>query len=140
MSHLRHRQRASAPAAAAGRLRSVPPPANGPERPEPFEVEVRPARGRVVVIARGELDLATADRVADAIEELLEAGFHEIVLDLRRVSFMDSSGLRVVIGQSRRPNVDLHLVDGSGPVARLFDLTGMRGELSFLAPDEVLSL
>jgi anti-sigma B factor antagonist len=105
--------------------------------PEPFDVEIRPARHRVIVVPRGELDLATTDRVADDIDALVEAGFDEIVLDLRAVSFMDSTGLRLVIRQAYRPDARVRIVDGPTAVARLFDLTGTRAQLPFLAPREV---
>jgi anti-sigma B factor antagonist len=92
----------------------------------------------VIVAPSGELDLATADRLADAIDELSIAGFDQIVLDLRAVSFMDSTGLRLVVGQVRRPDATVRLIDGGPAVARLFDLTGVRADLDFLGPHEVL--
>jgi anti-sigma B factor antagonist len=107
---------------------------------EPFDVEIRPARRCVLVMPRGELDLATTDRVAEDIDGLVEAGFDEIVLDLRAVSFMDSTGLRLVIQQSRRPDARVPIVDGPPDVARVFDLTGTRAELPFLGPRDVRSL
>jgi anti-sigma B factor antagonist len=107
-------------------------------RPEPFALEIRPARDRVIVAPRGELDLATTDRVEDAIDDLVLAGFDEVVVDLRAVSFMDSTGLRLVIRQVRRPDATVRLIDGNPAVSRLFDLTATRAELDFLAPYEVL--
>src|SRR4051812_30872863 len=103
------------------------------ERPEPFGLEIRPARERVIVIPRGELDVATIDRVAQAIDDVAEAGFKHIVLDLRAVSFMDSTGLCLVLMEARRPDATVRLIDGGPAVARLFDLTGVRAELDFLA-------
>jgi anti-anti-sigma factor len=111
-----------------------------PARPEPFLVEIRPARSRVVVAPRGELDLATTDRLADEIDGLVNAGFDEIVLDLRELTFMDSTGLSLVVRQAQRPDATVVIVDGPAPVARLFDLTGMRAELPFLEAHEVLLL
>jgi anti-anti-sigma factor len=110
------------------------------ELPVPFDVEVRPARERVVVAPRGELDIATAERVESEIDGLVAAGFADIVLDLRGLTFMDSTGVWLVLRQVRRPDVAVHLIDGSGPVARLFDVTGVREDLPFLEPDEVLRL
>jgi anti-anti-sigma factor len=101
------------------------------EFPEPFRVEVRPDRSRVVVIPRGELDIATVDAVTAEIDELAARGFAQIVLDLRCVCFMDSTGVRLVLGQCRRPDVQVTVVDGSPAVSRLFDLTGVRGIVPF---------
>jgi anti-sigma B factor antagonist len=110
----------------------------GAVRPQPFEVEVRPARERAIVVPHGELDLTTRDAVAETVDGLAEAEFEEIVLDLRSVTFMDSSGLCLVIEQTRRPDARVRVIDGAAPVARLFDLTGVRSVLPFLAPHEVL--
>jgi anti-sigma B factor antagonist len=108
------------------------------ERPEPFAIEITPARERVIVTPRGELDLATTGQVSEAIDGLVAAGFAEIVLDLRRVSFMDSTGLRLVMRETQRSDTEVRVIDGAPPVARLFDLTGIRSHLPFLAPHEVL--
>jgi|tagenome__1003787_1003787.scaffolds.fasta_scaffold20741198_2 anti-sigma B factor antagonist len=124
----------------ASRLSGVPPAAarTWAERPERFDVEIRPARERVIVVPHGELDMAVTDQVEDAVDGLVGSGFTEIVLDLRRLSFMDSSGLRLVVRQARRPDATVRIIDGAPAVARLFDLTGVRSELPFLAPHEVL--
>jgi anti-sigma B factor antagonist len=121
-------------------LSHIPSQSRRFERPVPFDVEIRPARERVVVAPRGELDLATAERLEAEIDGLVTAGFADVVLDLRGLSFMDSTGLRLVVRQVRRVDVTVRLVDGSDAVARLFDLTGVREELPFLAPHEVLLL
>jgi anti-anti-sigma factor len=46
------------------------------------------------VCPRGELDLATAGRVRERIEELAAVGFARLLLDLSRLTFLDSTGLR----------------------------------------------
>jgi anti-sigma B factor antagonist len=125
---------------AAVHLKGLPAPPQGtdPQPPEPFDVEIRPSRARVVVAPRGELDLATTDRVDEAMDELVGSGFAEIVLDLRALTFMDSTGLRLVIRQALRQDATVRIIDGTGPVARLFDLTGVRSRLPFLSAREVL--
>jgi hypothetical protein len=65
-----------------------------PSRPEPFRVEAQTGRDRTAVAPVGELDLATAGPLQDALNELEAAGSERLVLDLRRVSFMDWWGLR----------------------------------------------
>src|SRR4051794_2427538 len=89
---------------------------------EPFVVDTLPDRERVIVAPRGELDIATAGRVAAAIDALARTGFVEVVLDLRGLAFMDVAGLRLVLAQARRADVTVELIDGSPAVARLFDL------------------
>lgn len=78
-----------------------------------------------VVVATGEIDLASASRLEIALEPF--AG-QPVVLDLRRVNFMDSAGLKVLLSERTRIEAsggDLRLVVGDGAVGRLLDLTGV---------------
>ena len=100
---------------------------------EPFSVDVRPHRRRVFVVPRGELDIATVDQLAAEIDELVSRGFHTIVLDLRATSFLDSSGVHLLLDQTARPDVQVTLIDGAPAIRRVIDLTGARPLLRFEA-------
>jgi anti-sigma B factor antagonist len=66
-------------------------------RPTPFAVSVDERDDCVVVCVRGELDLANAAGFEEAILPPVRAGRHAVV-DLRNLEFMDSSGVRVIVG------------------------------------------
>ena len=90
---------------------------------------------RAAVIAlRGELDLAGAaalERELDRVEQSAEA----VVLDLRDVAFMDSSGLRLIVLTAQRAldlGRRLALVPGPEQVMRVFEITRMRERLDFV--------
>jgi anti-anti-sigma factor len=99
--------------------------------------------GPVAVVAlTGELDLSGAALLEGEIDRLLgDSGVATIVLDLRTLDFMDSSGLRLVVvtdmrarGAGRR----FALVRGGETVHRVFELTRMSDRLDFVAdPDAV---
>jgi len=99
--------------------------------PEPFVIDVRPARARVVLVARGELDVATVGQLAAAIDEIAGRGFKAIALDLRETSFMDSSGVHLLLEQTAREDAKVTVIDVSRPVRRVLDLTGVRHLLAF---------
>ncbi|MGH8873273.1 MAG: anti-sigma factor antagonist [Acidimicrobiia bacterium] len=83
-----------------------------------------------VIVATGEIDLASAPRVQSAIETF---SGQPVVLDLRRVEFMDSAGLKVLLNQRSRledSGGDLRLVVGEGAVVRLLELTGVTDAFS----------
>ena len=85
----------------------------------------------------GELDLSTADQVWETLEELRDAGFDRIVLDLRELTFMDSSGLHLIVRAREaagEKGFDFALIDGNDPVCRILDLTGLREHLAFTRP------
>ena len=69
--------------------------------PEPFRVVESAADGRRVIAACGELDLATAAQ----LEERL-AGNIDTVLDLSELSFIDSTGLRVLVSTANRAQAE----------------------------------
>src|SRR3954447_11673784 len=64
---------------------------------EPFAIEIDERDDRVVVVPRGELDMASAPELEQAIMPRLQQGTW-VVLDLRSLDFIDSSGLCVVVG------------------------------------------
>lgn len=104
-----------------------------------WEIE---SRDRTVTMRLvGELDFATAERLSIKCHELLAAGFEHLVLDLRELTFMDSSGLGVIVKVHKAADAStrLQIVDGPDQVQRLFTITGLRGVLSFTsAPDAAL--
>jgi anti-anti-sigma factor len=114
------------------------PPQDEPRAPQrgAFRVEVHPERRRVVVAPAGDMDLATVGQVGSQLDDLASAGFDVLVLDLRAVTFLDSTGLTLIVRQCRRTDVEVHLIDGAEPVSRLFDLTGLREALRFLPSHE----
>ena len=70
------------------------------EAVEPFAIDVDERQDRTVVTPRGELDMASAPELEQAVMPRLDSGAW-VVLDLRALDFIDSSGLRVVVGAHR---------------------------------------
>lgn len=97
---------------------------------DPFSISVAPDRAEVAVIPAGELDLASAGLVEDEVRELRRVGFDRIVIDLRRLGFLDSTGLRSLLtlrNDAKRDGHRLELVPGPRQVQRVFDITATRG-------------
>jgi len=90
--------------------------------------------GRHTLTVVGELDLATAGELEAAIGRLCKEGAREIVLDLHELSFVDSTGLRVILTGRRiceSHACDFSLTRVQVPVQRLFEQTGIGERLSF---------
>jgi anti-sigma B factor antagonist len=105
--------------------------------PEPFRCDVEPSHGKVHLIPRGEIDLASVPVLEGKLRELRETGFDHLVVDLREVTFMDSTGLRLILAwddESRADGVDFELIPGAPIVQRLFEITGVTGRLRFVTP------
>lgn len=102
-----------------------------------FEIVVTPDRDRVVVAAHGELDIATADPLEQEVRALVTRGFTSVELDLRGLTFIDSSGLRLLLrldAAARSDGFTLTIRDGEGPVRRLLKLTHLDERLTRRAP------
>ena len=96
----------------------------------PFELEVVPDRDEVAVVVQGELDMATADALHDAVRVLETSGFGSIVVDLRGIGFIDSTGLQVLISlrnDAKRNGHALTLIPAGPAASRIFDITRTRG-------------
>ncbi|SFO91548.1 stage II sporulation protein AA (anti-sigma F factor antagonist) [Amycolatopsis arida] len=83
----------------------------------------------VVLTVSGEVDLATAGEVTDAIEAALRApGTESVEVNLTEVSFLDSSGLRALVaGQKRAEEAGKRLVvsDPQPQVRKVMEITGL---------------
>lgn len=96
-----------------------------------FTVEVHRRPGATVVAPAGEIDVATVEQVRVRLREA-EADDAAVVLDLRGVSFMDTSGLQLVFEQQRRASQTARqfaVVRGSPRLQRLFDIAGFGDRL-----------
>jgi anti-anti-sigma factor len=81
----------------------------------------------------GELDIATAPALQETIDRLCEDGAREIVLDLHELSFIDSSGLRLIFTSEQlcdRHGCDFSLSRVQPQAQRLFEVAGVVGRLS----------
>jgi len=92
-----------------------------------FRVVVHPNRSQVIVAPSGELDLATVAHVDRELSELAQAGFTDIVLDLEAITFVDSTGLHLLLrqhGAARAAGRRFRITGGSDATRRLLELTG----------------
>jgi len=107
-----------------------------PTSPAPdFRIDAVDEGRAVRLVLAGELDLAVADRLRDAIERH-SARAGAVVVDLRRLTFMDSTGLGTLLGahgDAGRRGTDFAVIcPDDGPVRRLFRLTDADSLLRFV--------
>jgi anti-sigma B factor antagonist len=82
----------------------------------------------------GELDLATVEGVQRELQRVEATDVKAIVLDLSGLTFMDSSGVRLVVRADARSRADserLTLLRGPASVQRVFALSGFEDRLPF---------
>jgi anti-sigma B factor antagonist len=103
-----------------------------------LEFETTRRNGTFAVVApTGDLDLSGAALLEIELERLeQEPGLEVLVLDLRGLEFMDSSGLRLVVLTDRRAREAgrrFALVRGGETVQRVFEITRMNERLEFVS-------
>lgn len=104
--------------------------------PTGFSISISDRDGRAVAVIRGELDLATAPDLDAALNELLDAG-KDVVVDLRELAFMDSTGLRVLVAAHARaedggPSFEIVRPRPGAAIERILAIAGVESVLSFI--------
>lgn len=92
-----------------------------------LEIDTESVDGRVRIAVSGELDLASAPLLATALQRHVRAD-EPVELDLRSVSFMDSSGIQLLLDAHRNAEGkagSLRIADASTEVRRLLGIVGM---------------
>jgi anti-anti-sigma factor len=108
-----------------------------------FDVDVEESEAGVVLRARGELDLNTAARFEEIGYEAMPATAGAVVVDLRAVAFMDSTGLRALVALHDRACELGHsfgIIKGPRQVQNLLELTHLAERLDVVDdPQETAS-
>ena len=100
-----------------------------------LSVEVARDDHRLAIIPAGEVDRSTSEKLDDAVRAAEATDAKRIVVDLSKVTFMDSSGLKLLLEAHARSQADpnrLRLIRGSRRVQRVFELTKTEEKLPFL--------
>jgi anti-anti-sigma factor len=103
----------------------------------PFEVTIEQRPNAVHVVLIGELDISTAQRLEDDLRRVEAERPELIALDLQQLSFMDSTGLRLLITADSRARDEgrrLVIVQGNEMVQRVMRLTRLDERLT-IVPD-----
>ena len=106
-------------------------------RPTPFECEVSTSAEVTRLRLIGELDIASTPILQAAITTARDVGSRSLVLDLTRLEFIDSSGLRCILDadtEARQDGSSIALIQGPPAVQRIFELTNTDTHLRFIEP------
>ena len=93
-----------------------------------FELRVVRCEGRMQIAPCGELDIVTAPQLEEAVSEATSEAVAEIVLDLRELTFMDSSGLRALAHanlKAERAGTALSIWRGPRQIERVLEISGL---------------
>jgi anti-sigma B factor antagonist len=95
-------------------------------------VDLEARTGEVWVLPRGELDIDTVEEIEQALSIALASEAERVVIDMRGLDFLDSTGLRAIAAACRgEEGHRLSLVAGPPAVQGVFNVSGLAGELPF---------
>ena len=110
---------------------------------EILEVDTEKRNGLVHVMLRGELDLSSVNKVQDELQRVEADGPSVVLLDLSKLTFLDSTGLRCLVTADQRARDAgrrLVLVRGPDPVQRVFAITRLEERLEMVDNASAVSL
>jgi len=98
--------------------------------------QAKPIQDQVTVVLAGELDHYTASQIRTQLDDILQdPRITHLVLDLENLTFMDSSGIGVLLGRLRTLQLRggrLSVQNMQPPIAKLFQLSGMQRVIGVL--------
>lgn len=83
---------------------------------------------RTVIEVGGEIDVYTAPKLREQLVDLVADGKYDLVVDMQRVDFLDSTGLGVLVGGLKRVRAhdgSLRLVCSQERILKIFRITGL---------------
>jgi anti-sigma B factor antagonist len=101
---------------------------------DPFDVEVTQEGPAALIAVSGEVDLSTSPKLRTACMDAAQAGATTVRIDLGNVTFLDSSGISVLVQAQKRLESEgsalvLHRV--SGQTRRVLDIAGLNDFFAF---------
>jgi anti-sigma B factor antagonist len=91
-------------------------------------IDVSKVDSHAVVSVSGEIDVYTAPKLREKLIELVSEGTYDVVVDLEKVDFLDSTGLGVLVGALKRVKAhdgSLSLVCTQDKILKIFKITGL---------------
>ena len=102
-------------------------------------IEKQQNDAEIYVLVSGEIDAFTAPKLREELLPLADGQTPSIIVSLKNVSYLDSTGLGVFIGlfkQVKKNNGELRLIDLSDRLKRLFEITGLNNIITISAKSE----
>lgn len=93
-----------------------------------LHIETKEVNSIPIIKLEGEIDVYTAPRVKSRMIDLVDQGKYDIIIDLQKIDFLDSSGLGVLVGGLKRVKPhegSIVLVINEERIMKIFKITGL---------------
>lgn len=94
-----------------------------------MEISSKLNKNTLIIGLSGELDECTANYTRSAMDELIvDNSFKKLVVDMRELEFMDSTGIGVLIGRYKKlksKNILMYVVNPNSHIEKIFKMSGL---------------
>jgi len=93
-----------------------------------LDVKLESIGGFSLIGLSGEVDVYSAPKLRETIKDLVDEGKYNLVVDLEKVAFLDSTGLGVLVGGLKRVkhhSGELGVICNQEKILRIFRITGL---------------
>ncbi len=107
--------------------------------PEFVDICVAEVDHTAIITVTGELDMSNSSWLFECVHDSIDAGFRRITVDIEQLSYMDSSGLAVLLGAHKRMMTAGRTLTIYAPmpnVVRLLEVTGLASKLNIQSAEE----
>lgn len=105
-----------------------------------LSIDLKEKEEGIIVKLRGEIDIYTASKLKASLIPLTEKKGQKVCVDLKEVTYLDSSGLGIFIHalkSATKNESDLQIIRAKDRVLRLFEVTGLNEIMTIKTEDEV---
>ena len=110
-----------------------------PDLQPPFALTIARSGSHTLVSLQGELDIATEGELAAGLGLVLGPPTTVLTIDLRELTFLDSTGLRILLNlrtQCEASDCRLLLIPGGPAIQRAFDVSGLTAHFAIVDPSD----
>ncbi len=94
-----------------------------------MNIDKKLVRDTLVVRLSGELDLLVSDKLRQDVDQILETGkITNLIINMEKVTFIDSSGLGLLLGRYKKMNAlngNMYIVGAKASVAKILNFSGI---------------
>ena len=89
-----------------------------------MELEIKNENGTLTIKIIGKIDTMTAPKLEEELSKNFD-GVNEVILNFEEVKYMSSSGIRVLVGTSKKVNNNMKILKPTNEVMEVFTITGL---------------
>lgn len=90
-------------------------------------IDMQEESGALTIALNGEVDIYTVDKLKEKLEEVKDLEGKDIIFDLEKLDYIDSTGLGAMIGvKGKNPQASIKVINMKSNVSRLFEITGLK--------------